>query len=86
MIECIQNISDYGGLVNKMPIYSTFSFYFILASIGLPGTSGFIGEFLILIGAFKYNYLIALFAATGVIFICVLRTLDVQSEVFWQNF
>ena len=62
-----RNISDYGGLVNKMPFYSTFFFIFILASIGLPGTSGFIGEFLILIGAFKYNYLIALFAATGVI-------------------
>jgi len=50
-----------------MPFYSTFFFIFILASIGLPGTSGFIGEFLILIGAFKYNYLIALFAAIGVI-------------------
>ena len=62
-----RNISDYGGLVNKMPFYSTFFFIFILASIGLPGTSGFIGEFLILIGAFKYNYLIALFAAIGVI-------------------
>ena len=52
---------------NKMPKFSALFLIFILASIGLPGTSGFIGEFLILLGVFKYNYFVALLAALGVI-------------------
>ena len=62
-----RKISDYGGVVHVMPKYSIIFMVFILASLGLPGTSGFIGEILVLIGVFKINYLVAFFAATGVI-------------------
>lgn len=62
-----REIAFYGGLVNKMPKYSVALMIFMLASIGLPGTSGFIGEFLIILGAFKYNTFIALFAASGIV-------------------
>ena len=62
-----REISEYGGVVNTMPRYSVIFLVFILAGLGLPGTSGFVGEFLVLIGAFKVNYLVAFFAATGVV-------------------
>ena len=62
-----RNINFYGGLVNKMPKYSVVFMLFVLASIGLPGTSGFIGEFLVILGAFQKNSFIALFAALGII-------------------
>ena len=62
-----RNINFYGGLVNKMPKYSIVFMFFVLASIGLPGTSGFIGEFLVILGAFQKNSFIALFAALGII-------------------
>jgi NADH-quinone oxidoreductase subunit M len=62
-----REISDYGGVVNTMPKYSIIFMIFILAGLGLPGTSGFVGEFLVLIGAFKANYLVSFFAATGVV-------------------
>ena len=62
-----REISDYGGVVNTMPKYSIIFMIFILAGLGLPGTSGFVGEFLVLIGAFKSNYLVSFFAATGVV-------------------
>jgi NADH-quinone oxidoreductase subunit M len=60
-------ISSYGGLVSVMPKYSVLFMIFTLSAIGLPGTSGFIGEFLILMGVFKENFLVALLASTGVI-------------------
>jgi len=62
-----RDIAFYGGLVNKMPLYSVVFMIFMLASVGLPGTSGFIGEFLIIIGAFKFNTFVALFAASGIV-------------------
>tara|TARA_B100000963_G_scaffold294086_1_gene264631 strand:- start:1707 stop:2144 length:438 start_codon:yes stop_codon:yes gene_type:complete len=62
-----REISKYGGVVNTMPKYATMFMIFTLGSLGLPGTSGFIGEILVLIGAFKFNYWIAFFAAIGVI-------------------
>ena len=62
-----RSISDYSGLVNKMPFYSFLLMFFTLASIGLPGTSGFVGELLVILGAFKSNSYIAMFAAIGVI-------------------
>ena len=62
-----REISFYGGLVNKMPKYSIVFMIFMLASVGLPGTSGFIGEFLIIVGGFKYNTIVALFSASGII-------------------
>ena len=60
-------INEYGGLVSVMPKYSIFLMIFTLGAIGLPGTSGFIGEFLILLGAFKKNFLVATIASLGVI-------------------
>ncbi len=60
-------IETYGGLVSLMPKYSIFLMIFTLAAIGLPGTSGFIGEFLILIGAFQDNFFVAAIASLGVI-------------------
>ena len=61
-------IKTYGGLVSIMPKYSIFFMIFVLAAVGLPGTSGFIGEFLILMGVFKVNFLVAVIASLGVIF------------------
>jgi NADH-quinone oxidoreductase subunit M len=62
-----RQIDAYGGLVNRMPIYAFCFMIFTMANVGLPGTSGFIGEFLTLIGAFKVNTWLALFATSGVI-------------------
>ncbi len=61
-------IKTYGGLVSVMPKYSILFMLFTLAAIGLPGTSGFVGEFLILMGAFRDNFLVAAIASLGVIF------------------
>tara|TARA_B100001093_G_scaffold350782_1_gene335290 strand:- start:1744 stop:3237 length:1494 start_codon:yes stop_codon:yes gene_type:complete len=60
-------ISSYGGVVNHLPKYSFIFIIFILGGLGLPGTSGFIGEFLVLVGVFQKNYLVALLASIGVI-------------------
>ncbi|MDA0339402.1 MAG: NADH-quinone oxidoreductase subunit M, partial [Proteobacteria bacterium] len=62
-----REISRYGGLVERMPKYALVFMVFMLASVGLPGTSGFIGEFMILIGAFQDNSWVALLASTGII-------------------
>jgi len=62
-----REIATYGGLVHRMPQYAFFFMVFMLASVGLPGTSGFIGEFLVLIGAYQVSSLLAFLAATGVI-------------------
>jgi len=60
-------ISSYGGLVNIMPKYAFVFMIFTLAALGLPGTSGFVGEFLVLLGIFKKNILVAVLASLGVI-------------------
>ena len=60
-------ISSYGGLVNYLPKYSFLFLVFALAALGLPGTSGFLGEFLVLTGTFQKSYLAAMFATFGVI-------------------
>jgi len=62
-----REIARYGGLVNRMPLYAFTFMVFTLASVGLPGTSGFVGEFLVLMGAFKVNSWVSLLAATGVV-------------------
>ena len=62
-----RNIDAYGGIINKMPIYALIFMFFTLANVGLPGTSGFVGEFLTLVGIFKVNTWVALFATSGVI-------------------
>ena len=60
-------ISSYGGVVSYLPKYSFVFIIFILGGLGLPGTSGFLGEFLVLIGAFQKNYIVALLASSGVV-------------------
>jgi NADH-quinone oxidoreductase subunit M len=62
-----REIATYGGLVHRMPVYSLAFMIFMLASVGLPGTSGFVGEFLVLVGTFRANSWVAAFTATGVI-------------------
>jgi NADH-quinone oxidoreductase subunit M len=62
-----RDIAAYGGLVQRMPRYAVALMVFTLANVGLPGTSGFVGEFLTLIGAFQSNSWVAIFATTGVI-------------------
>ncbi|MDO6965739.1 NADH-quinone oxidoreductase subunit M [Rhizobium alvei] len=62
-----RDIDAYGGLVNNMPKYAVAFMVFTMANVGLPGTSGFVGEFLTLLGAFRANTWVALFATTGVI-------------------
>lgn len=62
-----REIDAYGGLVNRMPAYALIFMLFTMANVGLPGTSGFIGEFLVLMGVFQVNTWIAMLATTGVI-------------------
>jgi NADH-quinone oxidoreductase subunit M len=62
-----RRIDAYGGLVNRMPLYAAVFMVFTLANVGLPGTSGFIGEFLSLVGAFKASTWVAFLATSGVI-------------------
>ena len=61
-------IKSYGGVVHILPKYSFLFMVFALATLGLPGTSGFVGEFLVLVGAFKVNFLVAILASLGIIF------------------
>jgi NADH-quinone oxidoreductase subunit M len=62
-----RDIARYGGIVNNMPRYATVFMLFMLGSVGLPGTSGFVGEFLALLGAFQVDTIITALAATGVV-------------------
>ena len=62
-----REIAAYGGLVKRMPLYAVAMMVFTMANVGLPGTSGFVGECLTLVGAFNANSWVALFATTGVI-------------------
>ncbi len=62
-----RDIAAYGGLVNRMPVYAFCFMVFTMANVGLPGTSGFVGEFLTLLAAFKVNTWVAFFATFGVI-------------------
>ena len=62
-----REIAAYGGLVDRMPLYAAAFMVFTLANVGLPGTSGFVGEFLTLIGTFRVNTLVAISRHPGVI-------------------
>jgi NADH-quinone oxidoreductase subunit M len=62
-----RDIAAYGGLVKRMPLYAFIFMFFTMANVGLPGTSGFVGEFLTLLGSFQANTWVAFFATTGVI-------------------
>ncbi|CCQ73865.1 NADH-quinone oxidoreductase subunit M [Magnetospira sp. QH-2] len=62
-----REIKVYGGLVHRMPLYSLVFMVFMLASVGLPGTGGFVGEFLVLMGLFQVDTIVAAFVTTGVV-------------------
>ena len=62
-----RNIADYGGVVNSMPVFAAFAVFFAMANAGLPGTSGFVGEFMVILAAFKANFWIAFLAASTLI-------------------
>ena len=61
-------ISSYGGVVNTMPKFAAFALLFAMANCGLPGTAGFVGEWMVILGAIQYNFFIGLAAATALIF------------------
>ena len=63
-----RNIADYGGVANKMPIFAAFFMLFAMANSGLPATSGFVGEFMVIMGAVQVNFWVAAAAATTLIF------------------
>ena len=62
-----REIAAYGGLVDRMPKYAVVFMVFTMANVGLPGTSGFVGEFLALLAAFKANIWVAILATTGIL-------------------
>lgn len=62
-----RNIADYGGVVNKMPVFAAFFMLFSMANSGLPGTSGFVGEFMVIMGAVQTSFIAAIFAALTLI-------------------
>ncbi|SOZ15701.1 NADH:ubiquinone oxidoreductase complex I, chain M [Cupriavidus taiwanensis] len=62
-----RQIADYGGVVNTMPKFAALSVFFAMANCGLPATSGFVGEFMVILGAVKFNFWIGLLAATALI-------------------
>jgi NADH-quinone oxidoreductase subunit M len=63
-----RQIADYGGVVNRMPKFAALFVLFSMANCGLPATSGFVGEFMVILGAVKFNFWIGLLAATALIF------------------
>ena len=63
-----RQIADYGGVVNTMPVFAAFMVFFAMANAGLPGTSGFVGEFMVILSSFKANFWIAFAAGTTLIF------------------
>jgi NADH-quinone oxidoreductase subunit M len=63
-----RQIADYGGVVNRMPKFAAFFIFFSMANCGLPATSGFVGEFMVILGAVKANFWIGMAAATALIF------------------
>ncbi|MCI0531870.1 MAG: NADH-quinone oxidoreductase subunit M [candidate division Zixibacteria bacterium] len=77
-------ISDFGGLAHVLPVFATFFMIVALSSIALPGTNGFVGEFLIILGAWKANSVYAIIAASGVIIAAVYMLWMYQRVVFGQ--
>lgn len=63
-----RNIADYGGVANKMPVFAAFMMLFAMANAGLPGTSGFVGEFMVIMGAVKTNFWVGALAAITLIY------------------
>jgi len=77
-----RDIADYGGVVNTMPVFAAFAVFFAMSNAGLPGTSGFVGEFMVILAAFKANFWIAFLAATTLI-IGAAYTLWMVKRVFY---
>ena len=63
-----RDIASYGGVVNTMPVFSAFALFFVMANCGLPGTAGFVGEWMVILGAVKANFWLGFAAATALIF------------------
>jgi len=62
-----REIKDYGGVANTMPMFAAFAVFFAMANAGLPGTSGFVGEFMVILSSFKANFWFAFLAGTTLI-------------------
>ncbi len=77
-----RDMAQYGGIVKNMPRYATIFMILMLGSVGLPGTSGFVGEFLTLLGAFQADILVAIFATTGVVLGAAYMLLLYRNVVF----
>jgi len=77
-----QEIVDYGGVIHTMPLFSTFLIFFSLASVGLPGLNGFVGEVLAMIGAAQVNIWYAILAAIGVVIAAIYMLWMVQRVLF----
>ncbi|HEX5804611.1 MAG TPA: NADH-quinone oxidoreductase subunit M [Azospira sp.] len=79
-----RQIADYGGVVNKMPKFAAFFMLFAMANAGLPATSGFVGEFMVILGAVKYNFWVAFFAASTMV-VGAAYTLWMYKRVIFGN-
>jgi NADH-quinone oxidoreductase subunit M len=79
-----RDIGEFGGLARTMPMYATCFMIFTLSSIGLPGTNGFVGEFLVLVGAFSFHKLTAVLAALGIILGAVYM-LYLAARMIWSD-
>ncbi|HET8552763.1 MAG TPA: NADH-quinone oxidoreductase subunit M [Gammaproteobacteria bacterium] len=77
-----REIADYGGVVNSMPIFAFFFVLFGMANTGLPGTSGFVGEFMVILASFKANFWVAMVAAITLI-LGAAYTLGLVKQVLW---
>ncbi|MDX2265604.1 MAG: NADH-quinone oxidoreductase subunit M [Hyphomicrobiales bacterium] len=77
-----RDIEAYGGLADRMPLYAAVFMVFTMANVGLPGTSGFVGEFLTLLGAYRANTWVALFATLGIILSAVYALYLYRSVIF----
>ncbi|MBI5136296.1 MAG: NADH-quinone oxidoreductase subunit M [Nitrospirae bacterium] len=79
-----REISEYGGLAKTMPVFCTMFMIFTFSSIGLPGTNGFVGEFLVLLGAYKFHPLTSVLAATGIVLGAVYM-LHLVARMVWSE-
>ena len=77
-----RQIADYGGVVNTMPRFATFMVLFAMANCGLPATSGFVGEFMVVLGAVKYNFWVAALAASTLVFSAAYTLWMVKRVIF----
>jgi len=77
-----RQIKDYGGVINTMPVFTTFAVFFAMANAGLPGTSGFVGEFMVIMASFKANFWYAFLAAVTLI-VGAAYTLWMVKRVFY---